>query len=288
MLTELQPGSTYASQVTLCHAHRLAGLEALVLVRAPLRPAQHPLRPAARVQRRHRRPRHGFETHPHRDMEIVTWVLDGALVHQDSEGHNGVDLPRPRAADERRHRHPALREERRLALDRPDAHDDPVHFIQMWVLPDENGIAARLRAARDRRPSSLRGGLVPVASGMAEHADESAIRIGSATPRCTPPGSRPASRWTLPDAPVRPPLRRPRRPSTLEGAGPLATGDAVRITGGGGPARHGHRATPRCWSGRCTPESSSPDPHRPGIDHVQHACGPVARRAGIAERPYAC
>src|SRR3954449_11054301 len=35
----------------------------------------------------------GFETHPHQDMEIVTWVLDGQLVHQDSSGHNGVIYP---------------------------------------------------------------------------------------------------------------------------------------------------------------------------------------------------
>ena len=32
----------------------------------------------------------GFDTHPHRDMEIVTWVLKGSLVHQDSEGNTGV------------------------------------------------------------------------------------------------------------------------------------------------------------------------------------------------------
>uniref|UniRef100_UPI001C2F14F9 pirin family protein n=1 Tax=Streptomyces sp. GbtcB6 TaxID=2824751 RepID=UPI001C2F14F9 len=35
----------------------------------------------------------GFETHPHRDMEIVTWVLQGSLVHQDSGGHPGVIYP---------------------------------------------------------------------------------------------------------------------------------------------------------------------------------------------------
>ena len=35
----------------------------------------------------------GFETHPHRDMEIVTWVLRGSLVHQDSTGHAGVIYP---------------------------------------------------------------------------------------------------------------------------------------------------------------------------------------------------
>ena len=38
-------------------------------------------------------PRAGFETHPHRNMEIVTWVLNGSLVHQDSEGHAGVIYP---------------------------------------------------------------------------------------------------------------------------------------------------------------------------------------------------
>src|SRR5215213_9553493 len=35
----------------------------------------------------------GFETHPHRDMEIVTWVLEGSLVHQDSEGNSGILYP---------------------------------------------------------------------------------------------------------------------------------------------------------------------------------------------------
>src|SRR3977135_4700663 len=35
----------------------------------------------------------GFETHPHRDMEIVTWVLQGSLVHQDSTGTAGVIYP---------------------------------------------------------------------------------------------------------------------------------------------------------------------------------------------------
>lgn len=35
----------------------------------------------------------GFETHPHRDMEIVTWVLSGSLVHRDSEGHAGCSIP---------------------------------------------------------------------------------------------------------------------------------------------------------------------------------------------------
>jgi quercetin 2,3-dioxygenase len=39
------------------------------------------------------KPNTGFRTHPHQDMEIVTWVLDGELEHKDSEGHNGIIYP---------------------------------------------------------------------------------------------------------------------------------------------------------------------------------------------------
>ena len=60
------------------------------------------------------RPGAGCETHPHRDMEIVTWVVQGSLVHQDSTGHSGLIYPglaqRMSAGD----RDPALGEERLL------------------------------------------------------------------------------------------------------------------------------------------------------------------------------
>src|SRR3954447_15068068 len=72
----------------------------------------------------------GFETHPHRDMEIVTWVLRGSLVHRDSTGRTGVIHPglaqRMSAGTGIRH------------SERNDAHD-PVRFVQMWVVPDEGG-----------------------------------------------------------------------------------------------------------------------------------------------------
>ena len=64
------------------------------------------------------KPGTGFDTHPHRDMEIVTWVLRGSLVHQDSTGHSGVIYPGPGAADVGGQRHPALGEERLLDADR--------------------------------------------------------------------------------------------------------------------------------------------------------------------------
>src|SRR6201992_4455697 len=38
-------------------------------------------------------PAAGFDTHPHRDMEIVTWVLEGSLEHRDSMGNSGVGYP---------------------------------------------------------------------------------------------------------------------------------------------------------------------------------------------------
>ena len=44
-------------------------------------------------------PAAGFDTHPHRDMEIVTWVLQGSLEHRDSMGNSGVIYPGPGSAD---------------------------------------------------------------------------------------------------------------------------------------------------------------------------------------------
>src|SRR5688572_682849 len=82
----------------------------------------------------------GFETHPHRDMEIVTWVLDGSLVHQDSEGNKGVIYPG--LAQRMSAGTGILHSEKNDAwrVDGRATHDEPVRFIQMWVLPDESGI----------------------------------------------------------------------------------------------------------------------------------------------------
>ena len=61
------------------------------------------------------RPGTGFETHPHQDMEIVTWVLQGLAGAPGLNRARRHHLPGPGAADERRHRDPALGEERLLA-----------------------------------------------------------------------------------------------------------------------------------------------------------------------------
>ena len=105
----------------------------------------------------------GFETHPHRDMEIVTWVLQGSLVHQDSTGHSGVIYPglAQRMSAGTGILHSEKNDSWRLS---GEEHRDPVHFVQMWVLPDENGITPGYEQL-EIDDALLSGSLVPVASG---------------------------------------------------------------------------------------------------------------------------
>ena len=113
-----------------------------------------------------------------------------------------------------------------------EQHQDPVHFVQMWVVPDEPGIDPgyeQLEVADEL----LSGSLVPVASGMAEHRDAAAIRIRNRYAALHVARLRPGPSVALPDAPYLH-LFVPVGSVVLEGAGPLATGDAVRFTATGG------------------------------------------------------
>jgi quercetin 2,3-dioxygenase len=178
----------------------------------------------------------GFETHPHRDMEIVTWVLDGSLVHQDSTGRSGVIYPglAQRMSAGRGIRHSEKNDSWRLLGG--TAHDQPVHFVQMWVVPDEVGIDPGYEQL-ELDDDHLRNRLAPVASGMASHLDDTAIRIRNRYAALHVARLDPGRSVLLPDAPYLH-LFVARGSVDLEGAGPLDEGDAVRFTATGG-----HRAT---------------------------------------------
>jgi quercetin 2,3-dioxygenase len=177
-------------------------------------------------------PGKGFDTHPHRDMEIVTWVLRGSLVHQDSTGHSGVIYPglAQRMSAGRGILHSEKNDSWTLTGD--PSHSEPVHFVQMWVVPDEAGIQPGYQQL-EIDDELLRGKLVTIASGMPEHADDAAITISNKYAALRGARLQPGDVVELPQAPYLH-LFVPRGQVALEGAGPLHEGDAVRFTASGG------------------------------------------------------
>ncbi|MFW0783070.1 pirin family protein [Gordonia sp. CPCC 206044] len=120
-------------------------------------------------------PLQGFDPHPHRESEIVTWVTSGSLVHQDSEGHSGIVYPglaqRMSAGtgvlhSERNDTWPA----------RPEAGGRPVRFVQMWIMPDELELPPSYEQS-DIADDLLPDRVVPVASG--DPTVDSAIRVAN-------------------------------------------------------------------------------------------------------------
>lgn len=167
----------------------------------------------------------GFDPHPHRDLEIVTWVLRGLLVHEDSTGRRGV--VRPGVVQRMSAGTGVLHSERN---DGPG----PVRLVQMWVPADTVGTDPDYADA-DVDAALRTGELVPVASGMERH--DAALRIRRSDAALHAAQLRPRQAVLLPDAPFLH-LYLALGVAELDGHGTLEEGDAVRVTGTGG-----HRLT---------------------------------------------
>jgi redox-sensitive bicupin YhaK (pirin superfamily) len=166
----------------------------------------------------------GFGTHPHRDIEIVTWVLEGSVVHEDSTGRTGQI-------------HPGLAQ--RMSAGTGILHAErnadarrPARVVQMWVVPDTPGGTPGYEQ-REVGTALDSGELVVVASGRRAHAADRAVSIRQGHAALHAARLRPGGSTRLPSAPLLH-LFVARGAAELEGTGVLHTGDAGRLTAGDG------------------------------------------------------
>ena len=161
-------------------------------------------------------PGRGFGMHPHRDMEIVTWVLD----HRDTEGNVGLIT---RNVAQRMSAGTGIRHSETNA-----STTEPVHLLQMWVPPDTPGIPPgyEQQDVSDRLEPDV---LFPLASGREDHA---AIHIHQRDATLWVARLAPGHVVTLPAAPFVH-VFVAEGTAELPGSPPLGTGDAARLVDAG-------------------------------------------------------
>ncbi len=162
----------------------------------------------------------GFGSHSHRDMEIVTWVLEGELAHHDSTGTDGVIyvglIQAMSAGTGIQH------------SEMNHSQVEPVHFVQMWVVPDTSGLEPGYQQL-DVNERLDRGELVVAASGRGH---EDALRLGQRGASMAVARLATGDKVTLPDSPFLHAFVA--RGRVAVGDEELQAGDALRLTDAGG------------------------------------------------------
>ncbi|HKK45222.1 MAG TPA: pirin family protein [Balneolaceae bacterium] len=117
----------------------------------------------------HIQPYQGFDTHPHRDMEILTYVSSGILTHEDSMGNKGAirsgEMQRITAGSG-------------IVHSEMNEHDEVEHNIQIWILPDEADLEPsyeELRFSDEEQRGTLRMYVSPDGRGNSMHIHQDAF-----------------------------------------------------------------------------------------------------------------
>ena len=134
-------------------------------------------------------PHTGFPTHPHRDMEIITYVRKGAITHEDSLGNRGRTV----AGDIQ-----VMSAGTGIAHSEFNQEDETTEIFQIWIYPDQSG----LPPAWGTRPFPVgerAGKFVTLASGMADDRDALPIRADARLVAATLPAGQAAEYESGPD-----------------------------------------------------------------------------------------
>jgi redox-sensitive bicupin YhaK (pirin superfamily) len=108
----------------------------------------------------------GFDPHPHQEMEIVTYIREGAITHRDNLGNEG----RTEAGDVQ-----VMHAGTGIVHAEYNREDTATRLFQIWILPDRRGVAPGWGTRQFPRT----GGLTVLASGRAEDADSGALQLNA-------------------------------------------------------------------------------------------------------------
>lgn len=115
-------------------------------------------------------PGYGFSPHPHQEMEIITYVIAGEVKHEDNAGSSGI----VRAGDVQ-----VMSAGTGIVHSEVNPSDrEPLHLIQVWLLPDEAGVSPR-HAQRSFPPAERCGELTMLAGPLASAEEHGALGIHS-------------------------------------------------------------------------------------------------------------